>query len=380
MTSPSSPRSNGGGKISSLSLSSDEIRMWLKEVDPARLEELWHRADTVRHLSVGDAVYLRGLIEFSNYCCRQCSYCGLRRDHRLQRYRMTEEEILASAHKAVTLGYGTVVLQSGEDRGMDPRWLAHVIRRIKEETPLAVTLSVGERDEEELALWREAGADRYFLRFETSDLALLWKIHPPRNHSQSSPSSPPKRDDLKEVEAIHPRITILKKIREFGYEVGSGVMVGIPGQTWDSLVQDLLMFQKLDLDMIGLGPYLPHPETPLGKEASQPQEVPADTLTTCKMIALTRLLCPNANIPSTTALATLDPKEGRDLGLQRGANIVMPNLTPPQYRRLYEIYPGKGNPEETAEAYHRTLCTHIEALGRTIGRGRGDSPNRWARR
>ncbi len=350
-----------------------EIVAWLRETDEARLEDLWRRADLVRQQSVGGEVHLRGLIEISNHCIRLCGYCGLRFDHRdLPRYRMTADEIMACVREGVAFGYGTVVLQAGEDPGIGADWMADVVRRIKapslsgESGPLAVTLSLGEREDDELALWREAGADRYLLRFETSNRALFERIHPPR----------PGR--------VSDRIALLGMLRDLGYEVGSGVMIGIPGQSYDDLAGDLELFRELNLDMIGVGPFLMHPETPLADPLQQPaapagEQVPSSELMTYKVIALTRLVCPRANIPSTTALATLNKQSGRELGLVRGANIVMPNLTPPKYRIHYEIYPNKACIQESAGMCHRCMDVRIESLGRTRGSGRGDSPNYVAR-
>lgn len=341
----------------------DELVSWLRETDRDRLHSLWQRADQVRQQNVGSQVYLRGLIEISNHCVRLCAYCGLRVANReLARYRMTADEIIACAHKAVGFGYGTVVLQSGEDPGAATAWIAELVQQIKRETPLAVTLSLGERDAEELAAWRAAGADRYLLRFETSNRQLYDRIHPPR---------PGKPTD---------RLALLRQLRRLGYEVGSGVMIGIPGQTYADLADDITLFAELDLDMIGVGPYLVHPETPLAQPAQQPsasaaEQVPSDELMTYKVIALTRLTCPHANIPATTALATLNRARGRELGLMRGANIIMPNLTPVTYRALYEIYPDKACIGETADACQSCLAVRIHALGRQIGTGRGDSPN-----
>lgn len=362
-----------------------EILNWLREPDDHRLAALWRQADEVRRRHVGDAVYLRGLIEISNHCRRQCWYCGLRAPNtRLPRYRLTTEEILGCARQAAARGYGTVVLQAGEDPALTRERIADVVRRIKAETPLAVTLSLGEQSYETLTAWREAGADRYLLRFETSNAALLARIHPPLAGQT--------RD----------RLAILPELRALGYEVGSGVMVGIPGQTYADLADDVALFRELDLDMIGVGPFLPHPDTPLGTAAGgnpangeatgpgtapdehetgrhngQPGQgqVPATELMTYKVIALARLACPRANIPSTTALATLNRAQGRELGLSRGANIVMPNLTPPEYRRLYEIYPAKACLTETVEQFHAALTARILSLGRTIGVGPGGSPN-----
>lgn len=333
---------------------SGELLHWLKEDNATRLEELWQKADRVRRDHVGDDVHFRGLIEFSNYCARLCEYCGLRvANQKLERYRMTRDEIMDCARQAVAFGYGTVVLQSGEDWGTKREWLAEVIRTIKKETPLAVTLSVGERDEDDLKAWHEAGADRYLLRFETSNPKLYAKIHPNLSGKLSD------------------RLALLKKLKQFGYEAGSGVMIGIPGQRYEDLVKALELFQIFDLDMIGVGPYIPHPETPLAEERSVDGQVPNTELMTYKMIALTRLMCPEANIPSTTALATLNLEQGRELGLCRGANIVMPNLTPVKYRAKYEIYPAKACIQESAEQCHGCLKRRVEAIGRRVGRGQG---------
>ncbi len=328
------------------------------------MENLWVQADAVRRENVGDAVHLRGLIEFSNFCVRQCAYCGLRAGNReLQRYRMSPEEILACAFQAREFGYGTVVLQAGEDYGIKTDWLARIIRRIKRETPLSVTLSLGERPAEGLAIWRAAGADRYLIRFETSNRSLYEEIHPPL---------PGKRSD---------RFAILRLLEHLGYETGSGIMIGIPGQTYESLVDDIVMFQSLNLDMIGVGPFIAHPRTPLGERgeamlAPKGEQVPNNEAMTYKVLALTRIVCPQANMPSTTALATLNLAEGRELGLARGANVVMPNLTPSKYRALYEIYPAKACIFETASHCHSCLQSRIRSIGREIGTGPGRSLKR----
>jgi biotin synthase len=338
-----------------------EIVAWLKETDAARLAELWRQADDVRQRNVGGEVHLRGLIELSNCCVRLCAYCGLRAPNDgITRYRMSADEILTCARQAVDFGYGTAVLQSGEDPGTERSWMAGIVRRIKAETPLAVTLSLGERCDEDLVAWREAGADRYLLRFETSNCDLYDRIHPPHPGRSSD------------------RLGLLRRLREIGYEIGSGVMIGIPGQSYDDLARDIALFGRLDLDMIGCGPYLVHADTPLGDPSFQPlrpegEQVPANELTTYKVIALARLTCPKANIPSTTALATINRGNGRELGLVRGANVIMPNLTPPKYRVLYEIYPDKACIGETADGCFHCLRGRIESLGRQTGTGRGDS-------
>lgn len=273
----------------------------------------------------GNGVFLRGLIELSNRCLRDCLYCGMRRSNpHPRRYALSDEDILASAAMARDLKFGTVVLQAGENAALWTRGrVAALVRRIRQETGQRITLSLGERNEADTAAWREAGADRYLLRFETSDLPLFRAIHP------GAPEG-----------GRHPRIAMLRRLRAQGYEIGSGIMLGLPGQTLDSVVRDLLTFRELRLDMIGLGPYLADPQTPLGAGPGH-SEIPVSVDFTCRCYALSRLLCPWANIPSTTALSTLDPVSGRIRGLSSGANVFMPNLTPDACRADYRIYPGK---------------------------------------
>lgn len=352
-----------------MQLSRSNILKWLRDEDPTRLVNLWQEADELRRARVGDEVHLRGLVEISNYCVRRCHYCGIRAERSsLTRYRMTVDEILQAARLAMEFGYGTVVLQAGEDPGLTEPMVAEVIQRIRGETELAVTLSLGERAEAELARWREVGADRYLLRFETSNRALYDRIHPARPGG------------------VEHRLELLRVLGRIGYELGSGVMIGIPGQTYEDLARDIELFADLDLDMIGVGPYLPDPETPLGRQAAdgslQPaaDQVPNSELMTYKVLALTRLMRPMANIPATTALATVNQAAGRETGLARGANVIMPNLTPARYRRLYAIYPAKSCVGEEPHDYDQHVRRTIEAAGRRVGRGRGDSPSYRARR
>ncbi len=335
-----------------------EIEDWLRDDDAAHLETLWHAADETRHKIVGDAVHFRGLIEISNYCVRSCAYCGLRRENaKIDRYRMNAEEIMRCAYRAVAMRYGTVVIQSGEDYGVDCEWLASVIERIKAETPLAVTLGMGERSFEELRMWREAGADRYLLRFETSDVRLYEKIHPDMAGTKSD------------------RIALLRVLRSLGYETGGGVMIGMPGQNYTSLARDIAVFRREDFDMIGVGPFIANPDTPLGLqgETDGVDQIRATDVMAYKVIALTRLVCPRANIPATTALSVVNTTEGRVNALACGANVIMPNITPVEYRKKYAIYPNKACAEETAEVCAEKSHLQIATLGCSVGTGRGDA-------
>ena len=340
-------------------ISIEQIEHWLREDDEQKLEQLWDAADTLRKETVSDAVHLRGLIEISNHCVRRCTYCGLAADNKdMTRYRMNADEIFVCAEEAAGYGYGTVVMQAGEDYGIEAGWLADIVKRIKDNLPLAVTLSMGERPLEDLQLWRRTGADRYLLRFETSDTKLYKLIHPPL---------PKQTTD---------RFEILHQLKQLGYETGSGVMIGIPGQTFTTLANDIDTFRRYDMDMVGVGPYIANPLTPLEQNGldhkiTSEDQVQNTEMMTYKVIALTRLVCPESNIPSTTALATINKKSGRELGLSRGANVVMPNVTPVEYRMKYEIYPGKACLNETAKQCQGCLATRIASIGRTIGTGYG---------
>jgi biotin synthase len=339
-----------------------EIISLLKQKKAAEVEKLLSSADKVRKENVGGQIHLRGLIEFSNICSRKCIYCGINAGNsKLKRYQMSKEEIIECAKTACDLGYGTVVLQSGENKTLDVDSLAEIVREIKKTTDLAVTLSVGEWDREVYKLWKDAGADRFLLRFETSDDQLYRRLHPDSKNG------------------VAERFEALGLLKELGYEIGSGVMIGIPGQSYEILADDLLKFKELDLDMIGVGPYIKHQDTELGKNIQkfmldEENQVPATEEMTYKVIALSRLLCPQANIPSTTALATLNPQNGREQGLCCGANIVMPNVTLPKYRQLYEIYPAKTCIFETADACNACVIRRIESIGRSVGSGKGVSP------
>ncbi|HEY9159815.1 MAG TPA: [FeFe] hydrogenase H-cluster radical SAM maturase HydE [Desulfomonilia bacterium] len=318
----------------------------LSEDDPSALLA---EADEARRNYIGDEVYLRGIIEFSNYCIQDCHYCGLGcNNNKLERYRMSDDEILSGAREILKSGIGTVVLQSGEDTFYSTQKIVSLIKRIKDETGLVITLSTGEWPLKAFELFKEAGADRYLLKHETSDGNLYKQIKSGGDQSY--------------------RIKCLKHLKTLGFETGSGVMVGLPGQTLESLAGDIMMFKELDIDMIGIGPFIPHPDTLLaGNPAGSPELV-------LKMIALTRIVTRNTNIPATTALTTIDPKN-RVRSLMAGANVIMPDFTPAKYRKLYEIYPGKGSsPAEPSEIMDG-IRRDIEAAGRIIGPGPGNRRN-----
>jgi biotin synthase len=252
-----------------------------------------------------------------------------------------------------------VVLQSGEDPAVSTEWIGDLVRRIKEETPLAVTLGLGERGDQELAAWRRAGADRYLLRFETSNRTLYERVHPSRPG------------------ATRDRLAILHQLRQLGYGLESGVLIGIPGQTYDDLARDIELFAELDLEMIHCGPYVMLPDTPLGDPEFRPvvpdrDQVPASDLMTYKVIALSRLMCPKANI-SSVAPGVRAADKVQELGLVRGANAILPNLTPPEYRASYELYANKDCVTQSADGCHTCVTRRIEALGRYTGPGAAPS-------
>lgn len=302
-------------------------------------------ADSVRKDFVGDEIYLRGLIEFSNYCKNNCLYCGLRRDNKnIKRYRMDISSIINTAKHVSDLGLKTVVLQSGEDLWFSKDKMSEIISQIKS-LGLAVTLSIGEKDFSEYAAYKNAGADRFLIRIETTDKNL---------YAQNDPEM-----------SWNKRCQCLHDLKKLNYELGSGCLVGLPGQTLESLADDILFFYEIGCDMVGIGPFIPHPDTPLGQEKSGQLDL------ALRVMALTRLMLPDINIPATTAMETLHP-DGLILALQGGANVIMPNFTPQIYRLNYQLYPGK-NITDTADDNLRYLKNKINQIGRKIGSGTGTS-------
>lgn len=312
--------------------------------DGTKNDWLFSEANRIRRENVGDEVHLRGLVEFSNICKRQCKYCGLRSANReVERYRIKKDELLIYAQNAVKMGYKTIVLQSGEDDYFDTDRMVEIIREIKK-LDVALTLSIGEKTYDEYKAFKEAGADRYLLRIETTDKNLYSEMHP--------------------MADIENRFRCLYDLKKLGYETGTGCLVGLPNQTIESLADDILFFKELDADMVGIGPFIPHEQTPL-KDAAK-----GDFWIALKVMALTRLNLPDINIPATTAMETLNPN-GRIIALNSGANVVMPNVTSKEYRAKYEIYPGKICINENPEQCRGCIEGKIRAIGRTISQEKG---------
>ena len=323
-------------------LSREKIIEILK--DESQNDWLFSFADEVRKKYVGDEVHLRGLIEFSNICKRTCKYCGLRCENKnLERYRISPEDIILYAKKAVEMGYKTVVLQSGEDEFYSRDIMCKIIEQIKK-FDVAITLGIGEKSYDDYKAYKDAGADRFLLRIETTDRNLYEKMHPNMSFDN--------------------RLRCLKDLKTLGYEVGTGCLVGLPGQTVESLADDILFFKEIDADMIGIGPFIPHPQTPLKDSDS------GSFILALKVMALVRILLKDINIPATTAMETLNPN-GRIIALQSGANVVMPNVTTTEYRAKYEIYPGKICINEDPSQCRGCIEAKIKAIGRTISTDKG---------
>jgi len=331
-----------------IQLSARNIINVLATDSPHCLQDLIQTAEKCRKKNVGDKVYLRGLIEFSNFCGCNCLYCGIRKDnHNLQRYRLDKKNIIQMAMLAFEKGYHSICLQSGESNNTaDIDLLAEIVAEIKRlsmerdenSRGLGITLSVGELSYQQYKKLWDAGAHRYLLRIESSDPTLFKRIHPPAQHLES-------------------RLECLRALKDIGYQTGTGVMIGLPGQTAEHLYQDLVFFQDEDVDMLGMGPYIPHHAAPLSKVLDTQLD---PYTTTLKMLALSRLLMHDINIVASTALQSINP-DGLKMGLRAGANIVMPVLTPEDTRDYYYLYENKNY--KRAE----TLIEEITACGFTPG-------------
>lgn len=314
---------------------------------------IFEKAAAVKKEFVGNKVYFRGLVELSNICSKNCYYCGIRVGNKnVDRYFVSEEEVVAAAVFALENGYGSMVIQSGErtDKTFIDK-VTEILKKIKEvsEGKLGVTLSMGEQTEDTYRKWFEAGAHRYLIRIETSNRDLYYKIHPED-----------KRHSFEE------RIAALKLLRKVGYNVGTGVMIGLPYQTIEDLANDLVFFREMDIDMAGMGPYIEHKDTPLYelKDVLLPKEVRFDLA--LKMVAILRIMMKNINIAATTAMQSID-KLGREKALKVGANIIMPNLTPVKYREGYLLYEDKPCIDEEADECRTCLEARIHIAGDEIG-------------
>lgn len=327
-------------------LFTEDMGAWVfsERFDPWR-SKLFAAADAVRRTMVGDDVYLRGLIEFSNHCACRCDYCGISAHNpKVERYRMSHDEILDTMQAAYDMGFRSFVLQSGEDRLFTEKEVVRLLTMIKDRLPVAVTLSIGEWSRESLAAFRKAGADRYLLRIETSDPELFAKFH---------------RDSTWDA-----RHRCLMDLQELGYQVGSGILVGLPGQDGRTLARDLNYLLRLRPEMVGIGPFIPHPETPLA-------DAPGGTLESClTFLALLRLYLPDSFLPATTAMGSIDPK-GRQRALEAGANVLMPNVSPTENRARYALYPNKICLNDDAQACRRCTERWVTSMGRKTNLGHG---------
>lgn len=331
-------------------LSRDEFVLLLQQSADADVREMLRQeAFALCRKYYGNKVYIRGLIEFTNYCKNNCYYCGIRRDNRnVRRYRLTEEEILSCCREGYALGYRTFVLQGGDDPYFTDERMTELIRRIKENHPdCAITLSIGEREKESYRKFREAGADRYLLRHETADEAHYRSLHP------------------QEMSLSH-RMQCLYDLKELGYQVGAGFMVGSPGQTLVNIADDLLFLHRLQPEMVGIGPFIPHHDTRYAGEKAGSVDM------TIFLLSVIRILLPKVLLPATTALGTMDPF-GREKGLLAGANVVMPNLSPEKNRKDYSLYDNKICTGEEAAQSIAALRKKVESVGCQVVTDRGDA-------
>ena len=332
----------------------------LLSAEGEKRQQLFQRAQSVKLQTIGNKVYFRGLVEFSNICAKDCLYCGIRKSNeKVIRYEATDDEILEACRFAWLNHYGSVVLQSGELSS--PAFVNRVdllLRKIKQlsNNELGITLSCGEQSLETYRQWRESGAHRYLLRIESSNPELYRKIHPDND-----------------FHSFDRRLQAIQDLKTAGYQVGTGVMIGLPFQTTEDLANDLLFLKHLDVDMVGMGPYIEHEDTPLYNFRNLLETKQERFDLALKMVATLRLLMPDINIAAATALQAIDPA-GREKALTIGANIIMPNLTPSKYRKEYQLYEDKPCLDEDAELCRNCLEARIELSGCEIGYGEwGDS-------
>ena len=329
-------------------LNRDQWRILLEGRTRERAELLAGQAAQLRDRIYGKKIFIRGLIEFTNYCKNDCFYCGIRKSNKnASRYRLTKDQILDCCHEGYKLGFRTFVLQGGEDPYFNDERMTEIIERIRKDFPdCAITLSIGEKEKSSYELFRKAGADRYLLRHETANEAHYRKLHP------------------KEL-FLSNRIRCLEDLKSLGYQTGAGIMVGSPGQTTETLIDDMEFLEKLQPEMVGIGPFIPHHDTPFRGEKQGELEL------TLYLLSLVRLLLPRVLLPATTALGTIDPR-GRERGVLAGANVVMPNLSPENVREKYLLYDNKIHTGKEAAECLDALRESMNAIGYEVVVDRGD--------
>jgi len=346
-------------------LARDDI-VYLLKAEGEEKTRLFEASQMIKSQYVGRRVYFRGLIEFSNICSKNCYYCGIRKaNQKAERYNLTDEEILDAVRFAYENRYGSVVLQGGElSSPAFTRRISGLLRRIQEisEGTLGVTLSLGEQPEEVYREWLENGAHRYLLRIEASNRQLYQMLHP--------------HDDIHDYDR---RLESLKTLQEVGYQTGTGVMIGVPFQRWEDLADDLIFMRDFDIDMVGMGPYIEHKDTPLYQYRDQLTSEEERFQLTLKMIAILRMMMKDINIAAATALQAIDPL-GREKALKIGANVIMPNVTPGMYRNNYKLYENKPCTDEEAADCTNCLDVRISMVGDEIAYGERGDPKHFFKR
>lgn len=325
-------------------------------------KKLFDKAYKIKEEYLGKKVYFRGIIEFSNKCAKNCFYCGIRKDNdNVNRYTMPDKEIIDAALFANKSNYGSIVLQSGELKSKEfVNRVCNILKEIKEKTDLGITLCVGEFEEEDYRRFYESGAHRYLLRIETTNNELYKTLHP-EDHS------------FKE------RLECIDRLKKVGFQTGTGVMIGLPGQTVKDLAKDIMFIKEKDIDMVGMGPYIEHKQTPLFDKKNKLIPLKSRFQIALKMIAILRIYTKDINIAATTALQSIDPV-GREKGILVGANVIMPNLTPTKYREGYTLYDNKPCLDESADMCSGCLKGRIEGIGEEIGYGQWGDPKHFFER
>lgn len=346
-------------------LGADDLRALLLSEGEEK-KQLFKQSERVKLKYIGNNVHFRGLIEFSNICAKDCYYCGIRKGNRkVERYNLSDEEILDGARFAYENRYGSLVLQGGElSSEQFTSRIESLLRKIKKlsNNELGITLSLGEQSRETYSRWKAAGAHRYLLRIESSNRSLFQKIHPENEHHD-----------------FDTRYHCLESLRELGYQTGTGVMIGLPFQTIDHLVQDLLFMQEFDVDMVGMGPYIEHQDTPLYAQREELLPIGERFNLALKMVATLRLLMPDINIAAATALQAIDPL-GREKAIKVGANIIMPNVTPGLYRNDYALYENKPCTDEDPDQCSNCLDARLQLTDSVIGYGEWGDSKRFSSR